>query len=108
MTFISRAGKCNRELAGKCRTILKCTIHTNPNEEKNINAYKKSLIKSLHCLVFIFPNKCFISAKKGPAQAILLLPNFAKNHQSNIARAGPFFGLSTVPLLSNDCHISVF
>ena len=48
------------------------------------------------------------SPKKGPARAILLLSNFAKFDQSNIARAGPFFRLSIVPLLSNDSPISIF
>ena len=48
------------------------------------------------------------SPKKGPARAILLLSNFVKFYQSNVARAGPFFGLSIVPLLSNDCPISIF
>ena len=48
-------------------------IQTNQNEGKNINAYKKSLIKSLYCLVFIFLNKCFISAKSGSTDVLLTL-----------------------------------
>ena len=48
------------------------------------------------------------SPKKGPARAILLLSNFSKFHQSNVARAGPFFGLSIAQLLSNDCPTSIF
>ena len=53
-------------------------------------------------------NRTIESPKKGPAQAILLLSTFAKFDQSNVARAGPFFGLSIVPLLSNDSLISIF
>ena len=48
------------------------------------------------------------SPKKGPARATLLWWFFAKFGKSNIARAGPFFGLSIVQLLSNDCPISIF
>ena len=48
------------------------------------------------------------SPKKGPARATLLWSNFAKVDKSNIARAGPFFRLSIVPLLSNDSPISIF
>ena len=48
------------------------------------------------------------SLKKGPARAILLWSNFAKFDKSNIARAGPFFGLLLDSLLSNDCPMSIF
>ena len=34
--------------------------------------------------------------------------NFAKFDKSNIARAGPFFGLLLDSLLSNDCPMSIF
>ena len=53
-------------------------------------------------------NESIENPKKGLARAILLLSNFVKFYQSNVARAGPFFGLSIVPLLSNDCPISIF
>ena len=48
------------------------------------------------------------SLKKGPARAILLWSNFSKFYKSNIARAGPFFGLLLDSLLSNDCPMSIF
>ena len=53
-------------------------------------------------------NESIESPKKGPARAILLLSNFSKFHQSNVARAGPFFGLSIAQLLLNDCPTSIF
>ena len=53
-------------------------------------------------------NRTIESPKKGPARAILLLSNFSKFHQSNVARAGPFFGLSIAQLLLNDCPTSIF